>query len=195
MKFLLLGFLLVLVLLAGRRLLALGKVPEPEFQRLATLRGGVEIREYSALVVARTALSRRSLGGPANEGFRRVARYLFGGNDRSESMAMTAPVVMEMGEQPSLYFYMPFNRRLEDLPSTSDPGISLQTVPARTLGVMRFGGYAGDHDIEHYGSRLKQILQKEGWAAEGPLLYMGYNAPWTLVGRRNEVAFQVRRSP
>jgi len=195
MKILLLGVFLVGVLLMGRRLLALDKVPEPAFQRLAILGGGVEIREYPALVVARTGLSQRSLGGPANEGFRRVARYLFGGNDRSESMAMTAPVVMDMGEQPSLYFYMPFDRRQVDLPPTTDPAVSLQTVPARTLGVMRFGGYASDRDLERYGTRLRTILETEGWVVEGPLLYMGYNAPWTLVGRRNEVAFEVRRSP
>lgn len=183
------------VLLVGRRLLALDKVPEPAFQRLAILRDGVEIREYPALVVAKTGLSQRSLGGAANEGFRRVARYLFGGNEHSESMAMTAPVVMDMGEQPSLYFYMPFDRRQADLPATSDSAISLQTVPARKLGVMRFGGYATNRDLERYGNRLRNILESEGWSVQGSLLYMGYNAPWTLLGRRNEVAFEVRRSP
>jgi hypothetical protein len=25
----------------------------------------------------------------------------------------------------------------------------------------------------------------------GNLLYMGYNAPWDVIGRRNEVAFEV----
>lgn len=194
MKFLFLGLVLFLVFLAGRRLLALEKVPEPAYHRLATLRGGVEIREYPPLVVAKTGLSSGSLGRPANEGFRRVARYLFGGNDRSESMAMTAPVVMDMGDQPSLYFYMPFDRHEEDLPATSDRSILLQTLPARTLGVLRFGGYAGDKDLERYSRRLKHILEGEGWLVEGPMLYMGYNAPWTLIGRRNEVAFEVRRS-
>ncbi len=193
MKLIFIGLLLVLAFLAGRRLLAFEKVPEPSFQRLANLRGGVEIREYPSLVVAKTGLSHNSLGGPANEGFRRVARYLFGGNDRSESMAMTAPVVMDMGEKPSLSFYMPFDRREADLPSTSDRTISLQTVPSRILGVLRFGGYAKDKDLERYSKRLRKILEEEGWLVEGSLLYMGYNAPWTLVGRRNEVAYQVRR--
>jgi len=194
MKMLLIGLLLFLAFLAGTRLLAFEKVPEPAFKSLAKLSGGVEVREYPSLVVAKTSLSRNSLDGPANEGFRVVARYLFGGNDRSESMAMTAPVVMDMGDQPSLYFYMPFDRRESDLPTTSDQAITLQTLPPRTLGVLRFGGYASDKDLKRYGRRLRAILEQEGWLVEGPLIYMGYDAPWTLIGRRNEVAFQVRRS-
>ncbi|MBM3447170.1 MAG: heme-binding protein [Bacteroidetes bacterium] len=194
MKMLFIGLLLVLAFLAGRRLLASEKVPEPTFKSLAKLGGGVEVREYPSLVVAKTGLRRNSLGDPANEGFRKVARYLFGGNERSESMAMTAPVVMDMGEQPTLYFYMPFDRSESDLPATRDRAITLQTLPPRTLGVLRFGGYASDKDLKRYGRRLREILEQEGWRVEGPLLYMGYNAPWTLIGRRNEVAYQVRRS-
>jgi len=112
------GFALVLGLLLLWTVFRLGaaeRVPEPRYRRVALLDKGVEIREYPALAIAKTPMRDASLGSSANEGFRRVARYLFGVNRSKESMAMTAPVVMEMGDTPALYFYMPFDRSLEAL--------------------------------------------------------------------------------
>jgi hypothetical protein len=34
-------------------------------------------------------------------------------------------------------------------------------------------------------------LSKEGIAHQDKLIYMGYNAPWDFIGRRNEVAFEI----
>ena len=191
------GFALVLGLLllwVVFRLGAAERVPEPRYRRVALLDKGVEIREYPALAIAKTPMRDASLGSSANEGFRRVARYLFGGNRSKESMAMTAPVVMEMGDTPALYFYMPFDRSLEALPATMDNSVRLQMQPSRTLAVLAFGGFAGNKELRKQRRRLEAVLKKEGWIIQGPFLYMGYNAPWTLVGRRNEVAFEVRRS-
>jgi hypothetical protein len=42
-------------------------------------------------------------------GFRRVASYIFGGNDKNESISMTAPVFMEMGNNTKMAFVMPKN--------------------------------------------------------------------------------------
>ena len=101
---------------------------------------------------------------------------------------------MEMGDTPALYFYMPFDRSLEALPATMDNSVRLQMQPSRTLAVLAFGGFAGNKELRKQRRRLEAVLKKEGWIIQGPFLYMGYNAPWTLVGRRNEVAFEVRRS-
>lgn len=192
------GLGLVVVVLLVWAFLKLGiaeRVPEPTFQRVAVLPHGVEIRAYPPLNIAKTTMRDASLGQSANEGFRRVAKYLFGGNRDREAMAMTAPVVMEMGEQPALYFFMPFDRSLEALPATVDSNVRLQTQPARTLAVLRFGGYARNTVVNRKHQKLRKILAQEGWKVQGPLLYMGYNAPWTLVGRRNEVALEVVPQP
>jgi hypothetical protein len=34
-------------------------------------------------------------------------------------------------------------------------------------------------------------LQAQGITTKGALLYMGYNSPWDVVNRRNEVAIEV----
>ncbi|MBX9745519.1 MAG: heme-binding protein, partial [Hyphomonadaceae bacterium] len=53
--------------------------------------GPFEIRDYAATVIAETEVSGER-GSAINEGFRRLARFIFGGNELSRSIAMTAPV-------------------------------------------------------------------------------------------------------
>ncbi|MEN9969716.1 MAG: heme-binding protein, partial [Bacteroidota bacterium] len=38
---------------------------------------------------------------------------------------------------------------------------------------------------------LRELLKKEGISHQEKLIYMGYNAPWDFIGRRNEVAFEL----
>jgi hypothetical protein len=58
---------------------------------------GYEIREYPAHIVAQTTVP-GTLGESLSAGFRIVAGYIFGGNTKKESIAMTAPVVAQKGE-------------------------------------------------------------------------------------------------
>jgi len=81
-----LGLVLALIVFGGAAL----AVEEPAF-RTVLQDGAVEIRDYPALVVAEVTVT----GGQkeaASEGFRILAGYIFGGNKRKQSIAMTAPV-------------------------------------------------------------------------------------------------------
>jgi hypothetical protein len=60
-----------------------------------------------------------------------------------------------------------------------------------TLAVLRFGGFSSDEKIDKYDQILTQVLQDKHMRTKGSLLYMGYNAPWDVINRRNEVAFQI----
>ena len=57
-----------------------------------------EIREYPAHIVAQATV-KGSPDAALNEGFSIVAGYIFGGNTKRASIAMTAPVVSEQGEK------------------------------------------------------------------------------------------------
>ena len=61
---------------------------------------GYEIREYPAHIVAQTTVPGHQ-GDSLSAGFRIVAGYIFGGNTKKESIAMTAPVVTQKGEAES----------------------------------------------------------------------------------------------
>jgi effector-binding domain-containing protein len=174
---------------------------------------GYEIREYPAHIVAQTTV-RGSLGESMSNGFRIVAGYIFGGNTKKESIAMTAPVVAQKGEgsQASvriamtapviaaaegdsqvISFGMPRSYTLETLPKPNDPRVKIVMIPARKYAVMRFSWYRSDARIKRTHDKLFAALERDGIAASGSTAYAGYNAPWTPPWMtRNEVLVEIK---
>ena len=65
-------------------------IEEPAFKSILH-EGAFEVRDYASLVVAEVTVSGDQKEA-ASRGFRLLAGYIFGGNKRRQSIAMTAPV-------------------------------------------------------------------------------------------------------
>lgn len=166
------------------------KIETPEYEVLKKI-GDVEVRKYPNMVVAKTSLSNNSFENAGSNGFRTIANYIFGGNESNQKIAMTAPVVMNMGDSASMYFVMPKQYSKSELPKPSGSGVQIVEETSKVLAVMRYGGFSSDKDIQKYCDLLGETLQKEQIKTTGSFMYMGYNAPWDVVNRRNEVAIEV----
>ena len=68
-------------------------IESPDYEVLRVLTRKAEIRRYPALVLAQTQLPTNTYDENSNMGFRRVAGYIFGGNDSGQKIAMTSPVI------------------------------------------------------------------------------------------------------
>ncbi len=169
---------------------------------------GYEIREYPAHIVAQTTLE-GSLSESMNSGFSIVARYIFGGNTKKESIAMTAPVVAQSnahekvsepitmtapvvatteGGSHTISFGMPRSYTLETLPTPNDPRVRIVMIPTKNYAALRFSGYRSDARIKKMQERLNTLLARDGVATEEGTAYAGYNAPGTPPWmNRNEV--------
>jgi|LauGreDrversion4_2_1035121.scaffolds.fasta_scaffold677722_1 hypothetical protein len=153
--------------------------------------GSVEIRQYEDAVFSSVNLTDSTYADGASKGFRILAGYIFGGNDKSESIAMTSPVVMEMGSQMKMSFMVPSALNVDSLPKPNDGRVFQEKVPGSKMAVIRFSGWANDEKIEEHKRELIKVLQDNQIAFEGPFLFMGYNPPYQMVNRRNEVAVRV----
>lgn len=162
----------------------------PKYKVLKTI-GKVEIREYPSMIMARTSLTSNEYKSSGNNGFRTVASYIFGGNSKQQKIAMTAPVIMNMGDSASMSFVMPSEYQRQDLPEPSNNLVRLVEQSPKVLAVLRFGGFSDDEKIKRYADALRNILIENNIQIVGPLQFMGYNAPWDMINRRNEVAFEV----
>ena len=101
-------------------------IEEPKFELLAQF-DDIEIRRYAPTIQAVTAMPGYSSGG-----FRRLAGYIFGGNDKEQSIAMTAPVQETMtGSDGEMAFTLPSEYALDDLPSPDSDTVELRPVPER----------------------------------------------------------------
>jgi len=176
---------------------------------------GVEIRRYGPRIAAETAVAAGEEAA-RNEGFRRLARYIFGANHTAAKIVMTAPVAQEpgsvRGQQVAMTapvsqragadgewvirFFMPAGRTMESLPEPDDDAIRLVTVPAETVAVRRFTGSRDRRAIASQTAELMRalpLLRDGGFAPTGPPAAWFYDPPWTLpMLRRNEVVVSVK---
>jgi hypothetical protein len=185
---------------------------QPRYELLVKDRD-YEIRAYAPYMVATTAMTGSRSEG-SNEAFRVLAGYIFGKNQRQESMSMTAPVVskpaseaIEMtapvvltpGEQGwSMSFVLPAKYTRETLPLPLDPRIVIRDVPAEMLAVARFTGVAGQDEVQAQQRLLRDWLDghADAYEAEAGYRFAGYDPPFTLpLLRRNEVMIPVKRRP
>lgn len=59
------------------------------------------------------------------------------------------------------------------------------------LAVIRYSGFSSEKKIEKYKNKLAAIVSTNNLKVTGPYMYMGYNAPWDVINRRNEIAIEI----
>lgn len=57
---------------------------------------------------------------------------------------------------------------------------------------MTFGGWANANTIENYKKKLKKALDAEGIPYTNAFYFFGYNAPFEIIKRRNEVVVELK---
>lgn len=162
--------------------------------------GDFEVRHYAARVQAETVLNAAPWERSLNDGFDRLASYIFGGNAKGEKIAMTTPVMITIGATDratrSVAFKMPDSHPLETLPEPSDRRITLRRVPPRRVAALSFSGRYGGEPPLRKKQELIGRVRAAGLLPIGDVTFAGYDAPWTLPWlRRNEVLIEVSAMP
>ncbi len=151
-----------------------------------------EIRHYPSATMAKitsTASSYKELG---SAGFRKLAGYIFGGNAANTQIAMTSPVHMDIDSSSStMSFVMPAQYNVTNLPKPDNAEVSIETVAEEYVAAITFGGFASDADIQKYSAQLAQALQKANISYDGNFRFLGYNPPFQMVDRTNEIIVRV----
>lgn len=173
---------------------------------------GVEIRCYGPRIAAETTV-RAGEESSRNIGFRRLARYIFGGNRAAVKIAMTAPVAQHSagagGERIAMTapvsqragangewvirFFMPADKTMESLPEPDDPAVTLVSIQPETVAVRRFSGIPSKQAVASQTAKLMRALRETGFEPSGAPAAWFYDPPWTIpMLRRNEVAVPVK---
>jgi hypothetical protein len=202
---------LILALIAGLIIWGASSMAtkEPPFA-VQFAQGNFELRDYPALAVAEVAV-RGERKEAAGKGFRLLAHYIFGGNTRNQSIAMTAPVTQQAAANEKIAmtapviqaggdgnwvirFIMPEGATLDSLPRPHDPTVQLRILPPERIAVVRFSGFAREEAVASNTAALQSFIVARQLQATGPAVLAQYNPPWTLwFLRRNEVMIPVAR--
>ena len=186
-------------------------IEEPRYEVLAST-DDYEVRRYDSYIIAETDVE-GSYKTSGNKAFRILAGYIFGDNQASEKMAMTAPVgsrpaddsvkmnmtapVASAPSQDAADFYtysfvMENKYSLETLPVPNDPRVRLRVVPERTVAVHRYSGSWSETNYLKHERVLLDALADDGVSPLGAPVSARYNAPFTpWFMRRNEVMIEI----
>lgn len=165
---------------------------EKQKYRLVLKESDFEIRFYPPATMATIFSEATNYKGLANSGFRKLAGFIFGGNEQKESISMTAPVRMNMSEKgSSMSFVMPEKYASQKLPTPNDKNIQIKTSQPEYVAVISFSGYANDEKIQDQKLKLQQILTDKKIKTTGEYSFLGYNAPYQFVGRTNEIIIPI----
>lgn len=176
-------------------------IEKPSYEVLES-DGQLELRRYEPYIVAETVVD-AEFERAGNEGFRRLADYIFGNNRTQQKLAMTAPVSqttsekiamtapVSMHRQGKLYritFMMPSKYTLETLPEPVNPEVHLREIPGGLVAAIRYRGTWSQQRYKAHRTELESWIEAHGWSATGEPVFARYDPPfkpWFL--RRNEI--------
>jgi hypothetical protein len=157
--------------------------------------GKIELRQYPEMITAMVE------GYEGDAGFGLLFNYISGHNKKQEKIPMTAPVINSetidmtspvLSREGYMAFVMPSKYNKETIPLPLDPHVKLTVVPAKTLAVIRFSGYATASKLQTYEEQLRSELKKQNIATKGTPLLMRYNSPFAPPFlRRNELGVEI----
>ncbi|XP_040016358.1 heme-binding protein 2 [Gasterosteus aculeatus] len=154
-----------------------------------------EVRTYHDTKWVSTAVSGMQWDESMKTGFRRLFKYIQGTNQNNVKVEMTAPVTCRVApgagpaceSQFTVSFYIPEEHQ-ENPPEPSDPEVFVEHRKEFTAYVRTYGGFSTDNMKREELLKLMESLQRDGLQyVDQPFYTAGYDSPFKLTNRRNEV--------
>ncbi len=171
--------------------------------------GQVQVRQYEQTLIAKTIVDKPDLESASNEGFRRIAAFIFGANTTQQKIAMTAPVTssVERSEKIAMTapvstqgssgnyviaFTMPSAYTHETLPIPNDSSVIIEEVVGKKMAVLKYSGTWSQQRMDDKISELISWIDQKKYSPVGQPIFARYDPPfmpWFL--RRNEVQIEI----
>jgi hypothetical protein len=197
---------------ASDRSLPSEKYEQPKYRVIEQI-GNIEVREYAPMLLAEVVVTGER-DQAAREGFKILARYIFGGNKGQQSIAMTSPVTQVpaaegSGQQIAMTspvtqaplpaitndseqrwtfaFMMPARYTEATLPTPLTDRIQFRVAPAEKRAAIRFSGFSTQNNLESHRATLNNFVKARNLSTRGEPIVAFYDDPFTLPwNRRNE---------
>jgi hypothetical protein len=166
--------------------------PQPSYE-VELRRGNFEVRRYAAMRIAATTVD-KTWSEALNEGFRRLAGFIVGGNRAHAQLGMTTPV-LGTGDGSGFHFAFVLPPGAP-APAPEDARVGLDEIPARRVAVLRFSGRHDASTIASHKGELTHALVTNGLTPRGEATFAAYDPPSTLpLLRRNELWVEIEPAP
>ncbi|MFW2404867.1 MAG: SOUL family heme-binding protein [Gammaproteobacteria bacterium] len=185
---------------------------QPSYEVLHT-DGDIEYRQYEPYLVSETVVANVvDYKAAGNEGFRRLFRYIAGGNQARAKIAMTKPVAQAptsekiamtvpvqqtgSGEGWQIAFMLPAEYTLDSAPVPTDSRVRVREIPGRLMAVLRYSGRWTERNFSKKQAALLDNVLDRSLTPVGDVQTALYDPPYMPPFlRRNEVMIEVDRLP
>ncbi|MBI9069351.1 MAG: heme-binding protein [Salinivirgaceae bacterium] len=194
MKYLAVGLILITIIFFVMQAYSSKTTRKTESYKYSVVKkyDGFEIRKYEASNFSYVTMNTSKYSESSRFGFRALAGYIFGGNEEQQSIAMTSPVAMSLDDSVTMMFMVPSEYEINDLPKPNNKNVKFKQEPEKTIAALTFGGWASDEKIEKYTEKLKFLLKENNIGHKNNFSYFGYNPPYEIVNRRNEIVVELK---
>jgi len=172
----------------------------------------IELRAYKPYITAEVVMPGRDFNEAASRGFSPLANFIFGANDASNKISMTAPVTAQPSSEKismtspvtvthrenggsgdyRVAFMMPSKYTLDTLPKPLDSRVELHAQPARKMAAIRFSGTFQQPNFDHHRGQLRAWLKARGLCEVGLPVMAGYDPPFTpWFLKHNEILIEI----
>jgi hypothetical protein len=174
-----------------------------------------ELRAYAPQLIAQVKVE-GDLDTASSQGFRLIAAFIFGQNQVSEKISMTAPVAIETAQRTKIAmtvpvgieaskesatgvnqwlfsFVMPSEYTMATLPKPLNPLVTIRELPAQKRAAIIFSGFNNEAKVLEKTKALEEWIKSKQLQAIGNPQFARYNPPWSIpFMRRNEILITVR---
>lgn len=180
------SLIVVIILITGIYTITKAKTETQKYEVLYS-KDNFEIRFYPEAILATVEMN-GTYDNSRNSGFQVLAGYIFGGNEENSQIAMTSPVRMSGNEKlNTMSFVLPSKMEFDNLPEPKDNRVVLHKSKPMYTASVQFGGYANEAEIAKHKEKLGEILKQLNIQHNSQFEFLGYNSPFDMINRRNEV--------
>ena len=90
-----------------------------------------------------------------------------------------------------MLFLVPEKFTKENLPKPENTNIEFIEIPEKKMAAITFSGWASDEKIEKYKLLLIKLLDENGIKYANKFSVLGYNPPYEVLFRRNEIIVEL----
>jgi hypothetical protein len=159
---------------------------------------GFEVREYLPCSLAEVKVS-ADYSSAGSVAFRSLFGYISQGNQRSEKIAMTAPVISAQKADKAaddewfVSFVMPAGSTVADLPDPNDPRVVLRQLDAETCIAASFRGRANEDVVKRKVAELRALAAKENIALSSETRICRFDPPFKPgILQYNEIVIPIQ---
>lgn len=172
-----------------------GNTEQPKYD-IIKKSDGAELRNYAPHLVAEVTVEARSMRQASSKGFGPLADYIFGHNQRADTIAMTAPVTTQPKSNSTeiamtapvttsqsgdgmfiVRFSIPSKWTMATLPIPNNDDVKLIEIDAERRVAYRLLGNRSQARIDQASAQIKAFLKAEKLEASSSLIIAGYDGP------------------